>query len=771
MTRTLALSVLMLLLGASLAQAASTTGSVTMVSGAGDWVGAGASEVFDAPGTLSLGGGLGGVAVQTPGPNGGTFGYTLTFAPPSGQQLHVGEYNNSQRWPFEPAGSPGLDVSGDGRGCNDSYGRFVVLDIHADPSGDVDRFWALYEQHCEGPYAPPLFGEVRVGEPASTNEETVEPAAIDWPSTAPGASGTDVPVTVEAGPQGARITSVEIDGDNEDDFVIDSDGCSGVTLAAGANCTIQVAVDPTVDGDLDASLVLSDRLGAVTTVPLAMNVQPFVASVSPCAGLPGGGTVVTISGEDFDDVTGVQFGSQPAASFTVDSPSKITATSPPGTVATAADVTVTNDHGVSGSYTGDRFTYADPPAAPTGAAAVGGTRQALVSFTESTTDGGSPVTGYTVTASPGGAHVTGQHSPITVPGLSDGTTYTFSVKATNLVGTSPASVSSRATTLKPTTTTIESAAGSFYGTPLQLNANVGSTFSGTPTGTVVFSAGGHSLGPAPLGAGGVTSGGPSAVIDVGESLAASYPGDSAFEPSSGTVQSTVRPAVTAASVASSANPAPAGSNVILTATVANKSTGVVPFGTVQFTVNGSSALGPQVLGNGKATITVQLASGSYRIGAQYHDGTGVTPDFVDSLATLAQTIGSTTYVGPTTTTTTTTPSVPDAAFVVGQPVESSGGTIVVAAQTADPGIFTYAARVVGHEGQFSYGRGWHASNGRTPATLIIRPSARARSALARHHTLHLRVVITFRSGLGGTPHSSVVSLTVRNGAVSHARRR
>ncbi|OKP89213.1 fibronectin type III domain-containing protein [Paenibacillus sp. P32E] len=79
------------------------------------------------------------------------------------------------------------------------------------------------------------------------------------------------------------------------------------------------------------------------------------------------------------------------------------------------------------------------PGAPTGVTAVAGNREAIVTFTEPASNGGSPITGYTVVASPGGIAATGTGSPIRVTGLTNGITYTFTVIATNSGGSSTAS--------------------------------------------------------------------------------------------------------------------------------------------------------------------------------------------------------------------------------------------------------------------------------------------------------------------------------------------
>ncbi len=87
-----------------------------------------------------------------------------------------------------------------------------------------------------------------------------------------------------------------------------------------------------------------------------------------------------------------------------------------------------------------------PPSAPTAVTAAGGDGTATVSFGAPASNGGAPVTGYTVSASPGGATVNTTGSPAVFSGLTNGTTYTFTVTASNSAGTGPASAPSNAVT-------------------------------------------------------------------------------------------------------------------------------------------------------------------------------------------------------------------------------------------------------------------------------------------------------------------------------------
>lgn len=79
------------------------------------------------------------------------------------------------------------------------------------------------------------------------------------------------------------------------------------------------------------------------------------------------------------------------------------------------------------------------PGAPTIGTAIAGNAQATVSFTPPASDGGSAITGYTVTSNPGGKTARGAGSPIIVKGLTNGTPYTFTVTAKNKMGIGPAS--------------------------------------------------------------------------------------------------------------------------------------------------------------------------------------------------------------------------------------------------------------------------------------------------------------------------------------------
>jgi hypothetical protein len=78
------------------------------------------------------------------------------------------------------------------------------------------------------------------------------------------------------------------------------------------------------------------------------------------------------------------------------------------------------------------------PGAPTITGAVAGDKQVTVSWSDLVTNG-EPITSYTVTSAPSSKTCVTATTSCTVKGLTNGTSYTFTVRATNLVGQGPSS--------------------------------------------------------------------------------------------------------------------------------------------------------------------------------------------------------------------------------------------------------------------------------------------------------------------------------------------
>lgn len=73
--------------------------------------------------------------------------------------LAIGNYEDAVR-AVASTTNPGLDFSGDGRGCNTLAGRFVVYEVTFAGPGNVTSYAADFEQHCEV-VGPALLGRVR----------------------------------------------------------------------------------------------------------------------------------------------------------------------------------------------------------------------------------------------------------------------------------------------------------------------------------------------------------------------------------------------------------------------------------------------------------------------------------------------------------------------------------------------------------------------------------------------------------------------------------
>ena len=133
-----------------------------------------------------------------------------------------------------------------------------------------------------------------------------------------------------------------------------------------------------------------------------------------------------------------------------------------------ANTWTVGSEGIAGAptVTAGSVTVPDPPTIGT---ATGGNAQASVTFTPPSNDGGSVITGYTVTSTPSSITGTGVSSPIVVSGLTNGTSYTFTVHATNAVGNSTESAASNAVVPAASGVTVS---GTVY-SDIQKSSNIG----------------------------------------------------------------------------------------------------------------------------------------------------------------------------------------------------------------------------------------------------------------------------------------------------------
>jgi hypothetical protein len=112
--------------------------------------------------------------------DGGPNSWVFRFEASKGQELIPGTYKRASR--FAGTGSGAIDIGGEGRGCNKTYGQFTVLEAEFGDNNEVVRFAADFEQHCEGWDVPSLHGSVRFH--SSLPPPTRRPANAPTPTPA-----------------------------------------------------------------------------------------------------------------------------------------------------------------------------------------------------------------------------------------------------------------------------------------------------------------------------------------------------------------------------------------------------------------------------------------------------------------------------------------------------------------------------------------------------------------------------------------------------------
>ena len=86
--------------------------------------------------------------------------------------------------------------------------------------------------------------------------------------------------------------------------------------------------------------------------------KPTVTDIAPTTGPRAGGTAVVVTGTDFTDATQITFGSAgPATSYTLDTPTQITAIAPAAGARGRRHIRITTPAGTSPAVPEDIYTY------------------------------------------------------------------------------------------------------------------------------------------------------------------------------------------------------------------------------------------------------------------------------------------------------------------------------------------------------------------------------------------------------------------------------
>ena len=280
-----------------------------------------------------------------------------------------------------------------------------------------------------------------------------------FPGTVQVGASSPVTVTVAVAGGTALIEAIRLDSPN---FRIENNACAASTgtrsldSTGTASCTFNVVFAPTTAGWHYGELIIYSDAIVSNTFPLvylqgnatAPSVPGAPASVVAAAGnasatvtitapASNGGSAITFctvtgGGTDSNSASGV--GVHTITGLTNGTSYTFTATCSnalgAGPVATAAPVTP----------------VASAPGAPTSVSAAAGVLSATVTITAPTSNGGSSITGYTVTPNPAGGTDSNPGAGLvhTITGLTQ-QSYNFTVTATNGVGTGSGTTSNSVT--------------------------------------------------------------------------------------------------------------------------------------------------------------------------------------------------------------------------------------------------------------------------------------------------------------------------------------
>jgi len=416
-------------------------------------------------------------------------------------------------------------------------------------------------------------------------------------------------VSPTAGPTGGG-TSVTITGTNLNGTTGASGVRFGATNATGytvnSNTQITATAPANSAGTYDVTVTNGGNTSATSAADQYTYINaPTVTGVSPTAGPTAGGTTVTITGTGFaaaNPTGAVKFGAA-NATYTINSNTQITATSPANAAGTY-DITVTTPGGTSATSASDQYTYVAAPtvtglsvnAGPTG----GGTTVTItgtnLSGATAVTFGGTAATGYTV--------LSGTQISATAPAGAAGT---VDIRVTTVGGTSATSASDQYTYVAaPTVTAVSPVAGPTAGGTTVTITGTGFA-AANPTGAVKFGASNatYTINSNTQ----ITATSPANAAGTYDVTVATPGGTSA---TSAADQYTYVAAPTVTSVSPTAGPTSGGTTVTITGSgfAAANPTGAVKFGAsnATYTINSNTQITATSPANAAGTYDVTVAT-------------------------------------------------------------------------------------------------------------------------------------------------------------------
>jgi alpha-tubulin suppressor-like RCC1 family protein len=174
----------------------------------------------------------------------------------------------------------------------------------------------------------------------------------------PAASVTGV--SPSSGPQPGG-TTVTITGANLGEATAVHFGANAASAVTVNSTTSITARSPSGTGVVDVTVTTPTATSPPTAADrFTYQSPPVVTKVKPSKGPAAGGTTVTITGTGFSGATEVDFGEAAASGFTVNSPTSISAISPPATGGSMDAIAVTTPNGTGASPAKHGFTYEAP---------------------------------------------------------------------------------------------------------------------------------------------------------------------------------------------------------------------------------------------------------------------------------------------------------------------------------------------------------------------------------------------------------------------------